>query len=284
VAGRDEHGVTGRQRGAAEPEERRVETGALGVRCVVEGPAEAPVVTLAHALAADLSVWDAQVTALAREHRVVRFDFRGHGGTDAPPGPYDLEQLAEDVRALLAALDVARTHFVGLSLGGMVGQTLALAHPELFLSLTLCDTSSRTPAEALPVWDERIRTALERGMEPLVEPTLERWLTPLFRIRRPDVARRIGDVIRSTPPEGYAGCCRAIARLDLTDRLGGIAIPTLVIVGEEDPAAAPAIAREIHERIAGSQLAVLPAARHLANVEQPELFNRTLESFLARVG
>jgi 3-oxoadipate enol-lactonase len=262
----------------------KITANGISVNYTLDGPASAPVVTLSHSLATDLSMWDPQMKALTARHRVLRYDTRGHGGTDAPAGAYTLEQLAEDARALLRALGVARTHWIGLSMGGMIGQTLALAAPDLFLSLSLCDTSSRVPAEAKPLWQERIKTAETQGMEPLVEPTIGRWFTAPFREQRKDVVDRVRAMIRATNPRGYAGCCHAISALDLTDRIGAIKVPTLVVVGEEDQGTPVAASRAIQERIAGSRLEILPSAAHLANVEQPDAFTTAVTSFLARLG
>jgi 3-oxoadipate enol-lactonase len=241
------------------------------------------VVTLSHSLAADLAMWDPQMKALTAKYRVLRYDTRGHGGTDAPTGGYTLEQLAEDARALLGVLGIARTHWIGLSMGGMIGQTLALSSPGLFLSLALCDTSSRVPAEARPVWQERIKTAETQGMEPLVEPTIGRWFTAPFREQRGDVVDPVRTRIRTTSPRGYAGCCHAIAALDLTDRLSAIKLPTLIVVGEEDQGTPVAASQAIEAKIAGSQLEIIKSAAHLSNLEQPEAFTRIVTGFLSRV-
>lgn len=261
----------------------KVTANGIAINYAFEGPTGAPVITLSHSLATTLAMWDAQVKELASRYRVLRYDTRGHGGTDAPAGPYTLDQLAEDARALLAALGIAKTHFVGLSLGGMIGQTLALKVPALLASLTLCDTSSRVPPEARPTWDERIRTAETQGMEPHVEPTLGRWFTPAFRETRPEVVERVRAMIRATSPAGYVGCCHAIAALDLTERLGAIKVPTLIIVGEEDPGTPVAASEAIRDRIPGSELVVLKSASHLSNIEQAEAFTRALTAFLSRV-
>jgi 3-oxoadipate enol-lactonase len=252
----------------------------IGVNYELQGPERAPVVTLSHSLATDFTMWDPQVRALAARYRVLRYDTRGHGGTDAPAGAYTLDQLAEDARQLLAALGIARTHWVGLSMGGMIGQTLALKAPELLASLSLCDTSSRIPADARPLWEERIRTAESQGMEPLVEPTINRWLTPPFQQAHPEVVDRVRAMIRRTPPPGYVGCCHAIAALDLTDRIKAIAAPTLVIVGEDDQGTPVAASEVIRAQIRGARLVVLKAAAHLSNLEQPEAFTRALLGFL----
>jgi 3-oxoadipate enol-lactonase len=255
----------------------------ISVRYVLEGPAGAPVVTLSHSLATDLSMWDPQMAALSSRWRVLLYDTRGHGGTDAPAAAYTLEQLADDALALLRALGIERTHWLGLSMGGMIGQTLALKAPGALLSLGLADTSSRVPGEARATWDERIRTAETQGMEPLVEATINRWFTKPFQERRPDIVDRVRAMIRSTPPAGYAGCCHAIKVLDLTDRIEAIRLPTIVLVGEEDQGTPVAAARTIHERIKGSELTIIPSAAHLANMEQPEVFTKAVTSFLSRV-
>jgi len=261
----------------------KVSANGIAMHYTLDGPAAAPVVTLSHSLATTLAMWDPQMPALTARWRVLRYDTRGHGGTDAPAGAYTLGQLAEDARALLAALGIARTHWVGLSMGGMIGQTLALAHPGLFRSLALCDTASRVPPEAGPAWQERIATAGAQGMEPLVEPTLERWFTAPFRAARQDAVDTVRAMIRGTSPVGYAGCCHAIAALDLTDRLAALTLPTLVLVGKDDPGTPVAASQAIHARIAGSRLVVLEAAAHLSNLEQPEAFTRALTGFLAGV-
>jgi 3-oxoadipate enol-lactonase len=261
----------------------KISANGLSMHYTLDGPAAAPVVTLGHSLATNLSMWEPQMAALTARYRVLRYDARGHGGTAAPAGPYSLDQLAEDARALLAALGIARTHWVGLSMGGMIGQTLALAAPGLFGSLTLCDTTSRIPAEAKSAWDERIGTAARKGMDPLVEPTIGRWFTPPFIAARGDVVDRVRTMIRTTPPAGYVGCCHAIAALDLTDRLGAIRLPTLIVVGEEDQGTPVAASKVMSERIEGSQLVILKSASHLSNIEQPETFSSALVGFLGRV-
>src|SRR5512136_1975918 len=167
------------------------------------GPESAPVVTLSHSLATDLSMWDPQVAALKSGYRVLRYDTRGHGGTDAPEGPYTLEQLAEDVRALLQALRIPKTHFMGISMGGMIGQVLDLKNPGMLQSLILCDTSSRIPEEALPIWEERIGLAQKQGMDALVESTMERWFTASFRRKPLPALEKVRGMIRTTPLNGY---------------------------------------------------------------------------------
>lgn len=258
----------------------KVSANGITMNYVLDGAAGAPVVTLSHSLATDLTMWEPQMTALTARWRVLRYETRGHGATDAPQGPYSLAQLADDALALQGALGIDQTHWIGLSMGGMIGQTLALKSPERLASLVLADTSSRIPAEAKSTWDDRIRIAETKGMEPLVDPTLGRWFTAGFRQRHPDVVERVAGMIRTTSPQGYAGCCAAIAALNLTDRLGAIKLPTLVIVGEDDQGTPVAAARAIHEGIKGSTLTIIPSAAHLSNLEQPDAFTTAVTRFL----
>jgi 3-oxoadipate enol-lactonase len=262
----------------------KITANGISMNYTLDGPAGAPVVTLSHSLATTLAMWEPQLKALTARWRVLNYDTRGHGGTDAPRGAYTLDQLADDAQALLRALGIQRTHWVGLSMGGMIGQTLALRAPELFSSLVLCDTSSRIPPEAKPMWDERVHTAETKGMEPLVEGTLARWLTTPFRERGGEVVERVREMIRSTNPVGYIGCCQAISSLNLTDRIGVIKSPTLIIVGEEDQGTPVAASRVMNEQIKGSQLVILKSAAHLSNMEQPEAFTQALVGFLSKLG
>lgn len=251
-----------------------------GIEIRYELRGSGPCVTLAHPLACDLSVWDEQASALASRFSVLRFDARGHGGSSAPADAYGLETMADDAIALLDALSVERTHFVGLSMGGMIGQHVALKAPQRLASLVLADTTSRYPPDALAVWDERIGIVRQQGMEPMVEPTLARWFTEPFRKSHPEVMARIGALIRATPVAGYLGCCHAIPRLNVSARLRTLRLPALIMVGDQDAGTPPAMAREIQEAIAGSQLVVIRDAAHLSNVEQAAVFNRALLGFL----
>jgi 3-oxoadipate enol-lactonase len=260
----------------------RITANGISIHYTLNGPTGAPVVTLSHSLATHLGMWEPQVAVLAARYRVLRYDTRGHGETDAPAGAYSLDLLAEDAKVLLSALGIERTHFIGLSMGGMIGQLLALKHPEMLRSLILCDTSSRVPPEARPMWDDRIRIAESQGMEPHVEPTLGRWFTAPFLKEHPDAVDRVRTMIRGTKPQGYIGCGHAIKALDLTDQLQRISVPTLVIVGEDDPGTPVAAARTIHERVKGSELVILKSASHLSNIEQGEAFNAAVTAFLAK--
>lgn len=259
----------------------KVKTNGIETNYVIEG--EGPWLTMSHSLASNLTMWDEQAKLLARKFKVLRYDTRGHGGSGAPPGPYTLDLLADDAKALFDALGIGQTHWVGLSMGGMIGETFALKHPGFFQSMVLADTTARRPPNAAEMWGERIRIAESRGMDALVESTLARWFTEPYRQSRKDVMERIGNHIRSTPVAGFAGCCHAISKVDVLDRLPEIKCPALVIVGEEDHGTPPEMARAIHANLPGSELVLIPSAAHFSNVEQETAFNDAMTAFLDRV-
>ena len=241
-----------------------------------------PWLTLSHPLACDLHVWDEQMPALTAKFRVLRYDTRGHGGSAAPAGPYTLEQLADDACELLKTLGIGRAHWVGLSLGSMIGQTFALKYPAMLQSLVLAGATSRYPAQTAVVFEERIRSVETNGMETVVKSILERWFTEAYRKTHPQVMDRIARCIRATPIAGYVGCCHAIPQINLTERLKEIKCPTLVMVGAQDPGTPIAMARTIYHALPGTELVIIPSAAHLLNIEQQQAFNTALLSFLAR--
>jgi 3-oxoadipate enol-lactonase len=240
-----------------------------------------PWLAMSHSLACDSRMWDEQVAVLARRFKVLRFDTRGHGQTDAPKGEYTLDQLADDAAGLLAALGIGQTHWIGISMGAMIGQTLAVRTPGLLASAVLADTTSRNPPEVWQMWKDRIDVAESKGMEALVEPTLARWFTAPYLKARPDRVKTIADMIRATPVAGYVGCCHALPKINLTDRLKEIKVPVLALTGAED-ASAPTT-KTIHENIPGSAFVSIPSASHIANIEQPEAFNAALTNFYDRI-
>ncbi len=248
-----------------------------------DGAPTRPWIVFSHSLACDHTLWDLQAEAFSRALNVLRYDIRGHGASSAPAGSYTMEQLAEDLKGLLDGLKIQSCHFVGISLGGMIGQLAALRWPLRFASLTLADTTSRYAPEARVIWEQRIAAVMTpQGMNAVVPATLERWFTAGFRQMRPDVTAKIGALIRATPVNGYAGCARAIAQLNLTARLDAIACPTLVIVGDEDHSTPLSMAEEILRAIPDARLERIPNASHLTCVEQPDRFNAALRKFLLR--
>lgn len=250
----------------------------IDIRYEISG--SGPWVTLSHSLFCDRTMWDAQMAALEPHFTVLRFDTRGHGGSDAPPGAYTLAQMADDALGLLDALQVDRTHFVGLSMGGMIGQHLALKAPQRIDRLVLADTVCRFPPEAQALWPERIRIAAEQGTAALAESTLARWFTAPYRAAHPEVMARIAALIGATSVQGFCGCAQAIPRMDTLDRLHGLSRPTLVIVGAQDIGTPPAMAQEIAAAIPGARLEIIADASHLSNIEQAEAFNKLLLDFL----
>jgi 3-oxoadipate enol-lactonase len=261
----------------------KIKANGIRMNCELSGKEDGEVVVLSHSLASSLVLWQQQMDILNRHFRVLAYDTRGHGGTDASPPPYTLSQLGEDAVSLLDALGIDTVHWVGISMGGMVGQCLALDHPGRLKSLSLCDTAAIVPKEADPVWQERIDLARKEGMAPTVQPTLERWFTPPYLARNPPMVDLIRNYILGTPVDGYIGCSEAIRRLDYLDRLHEIRIPTLIIVGEDDPGTPVDASQAIHDSIPQSRLVIIPSAAHLSNIEQADAFNRSLMAFLASV-
>ncbi|MGZ8230472.1 MAG: 3-oxoadipate enol-lactonase [Burkholderiales bacterium] len=259
----------------------KIKMNGIETNYVIEG--EGPWLTMSHSLASNLTMWDDQAKLLSSRFKVLRYDTRGHGGSSAPEGPYTMDELADDAKALFDALGIKETHWVGLSMGGMIGETFALKYPGVFKSMVLADTTARRPPNADQMWGERVKIAQEQGMQPLVESTLGRWFTQPFRESRKDVMERIGGHIRSTPVAGFVGCCQAISRIDVLDRLREIKCPALVIVGDQDHGTPPEMARAIQQNLPGSKLVVIPSAAHLSNVEQPKAFDDAIVSFLDSV-
>lgn len=249
----------------------------------LEGPEDAPIVTLSNSLSTDFSMWDEQAPLLASQYRLLRYDTRGHGHSEVSTAPYTMEQLADDVAGLLDSLDIKKTHFVGLSLGGMTAQMLALRRPELVSSLCLVATTCLPPYHGRQIWDERVASIRESGrFDHMLAPMMDRWLSMKFRRESTQRYDQIKDMVLRTPPEGYVGCSLAIASFDVRDRLNEIAIPTMVIAGEEDPGTTVEDAQMIQAGIKGAELAVVPGARHLLNVDRPSAFTPLLKDWLAR--
>lgn len=251
-----------------------------GIEMHYEISGRGPWLTLSHSLAANSSMWDPQMEVLNQHFTVLRYDIRGHGQTQATPGPYHLSQLSDDVHALLVHLGIQSTHWIGLSLGGMIGQTFAIQHPEMISHAVIADSSGKGAPNAAMMWGERAKLALSQGMAPLVEPTLLRWFTQDYREKNPDLMAQIGQMIANTPSEGYAGCCAAIAGLDTLEKLRELRTPCLVMVGEQDMGTPPAMSELIHQHWPASRCVVLENAAHIANIEQAQAFTESVMDFL----
>jgi 3-oxoadipate enol-lactonase len=230
-------------------------------------PGKAPTVVLSNSLGATTSMWDAQVPELSRVARVVRYDTRGHGESPVVPGPYSIDDLADDVIALLDRLSLDRVHYVGLSLGGMTGMRLAARSPERIDRLVvLCTSPFLEPAQG---WLDRAATVREQGTTAVADAVVARWYTQAFLASRTERVQAAVATVGATPAEGYAGCCEAIAAMDLRADLGSISAATLAIAGADDPATPPSHLELIASSVQDGRLLVVPDSAHLANDEQP---------------
>jgi 3-oxoadipate enol-lactonase len=233
-----------------------------------------PPLVLIHALGLDHRLWEPLISGLAARNTVYAYDVRGHGQTDIPFVPFTLADFADDLAGLLDALGIESAHLAGISMGGIIAQEFAVTWPFRVRSLVLADTTSEYSQDGRRALAERARIAEERGMTPLVEPTLDRWFTPDFRRDHADDVARIHQMLATAHPIGYAASCRAIASADITERLVGIHVPTTVLVGSEDTSTPPDMALKIHEYIPGSRYEIVPDAAHLTNVARPDVFTR----------
>jgi 3-oxoadipate enol-lactonase len=247
---------------------------AVDVGAVVTGREDGPVVVLSNSLGSTYHMWDAQIPELEQRFRVIRYDTRGHGHSPVTDGPYTIDDLADDLVALLDRLGIARAHLVGLSLGGMTAMRVAARNPDRVERLALlCTGAALPPASA---WTDRAATVRAGGSAAVAEAVVGRWFTPTHLAAHPDVKEAHEAMVAATPAEGYAGCCEAIAALDLRGDLASITAPTLAIAGADDPATPPAKLEEIAARVPGAKLIVVPRAAHLANAERPDIITPVL--------
>ncbi|MBB5686339.1 3-oxoadipate enol-lactonase [Sphingobium boeckii] len=243
-----------------------------------DGAPHAPVLMLSNSLGTAMAMWDVQMPGFRENFRVLRYDSRGHGLSDAPAGAYSVDRLSRDAIELLDALEIERVTFCGLSKGGMVGQWLGWRAPERLERLILANTSAYMgPPES---WDERIRVISTSGTAAIADSVLQRWFRSNFLLHSADAIAPIRSMLLSTPAHGYAGCCAAIRDMDQRMVAKLIAVPTLVIAGTEDPATPISHAEFLADNIPGATLAVLEAA-HLSNIEQPKAFERKIIEFCA---
>lgn len=242
-----------------------------------DGHPDAPAILLCGSLGTNLDLWDPQVAELASDHRVLRFDTRGHGRSGVPDGDYDLAALGRDALAVLDAAGVEEALVVGVSLGGLVGLWLAVHAQQRVRGLVAANTAARIGSPE--GWEERIRAVRAGGMEAVRAPVEQRFFSAAFRGARPDVVEAVLTVLTATSPTGYAGCCAALRDADLRSAVGGIAVPTLVIGGTRDEATDLGEARRLAAAVPGARLTVLEAG-HLAHVEVPEDFTAAVRSWL----
>jgi 3-oxoadipate enol-lactonase len=252
----------------------------------LEGPASGPVVCFCHSLASDSGMWAEQVPPLlAKGYRVLRVDMRGHGGSDAVPGDYTMDALADDVAATLDFLGLDKVHYVGLSIGGMLGQAFAVRHGRRLLSTMLCDTSPQSPPGAAAAWTPRMEIVRKaNSLAPLADPTMDRWFTPAFKTANPGRYKEIHATIAATTPQGYLGCAAAIINFDFVPALPGLKVPALVVCGADDEGTPPAGNKRIAELIPGGRYVEIANARHFPNVERADAFNAILLGWLDQQG
>jgi 3-oxoadipate enol-lactonase len=246
------------------------------------GPSDGPVVCLTHSLAADSGMWSEQLPPLlAAGYRVLRIDMRGHGGSDPVAGDYTMDGLAADVVSVLDALAIRQVHYIGLSIGGMIGQAFAINHGARLLSLMLCDTLPASLPDAKQAWAPRIAAAAKAdSLAALADGTLERWFTDAFKSADPGRWRQIRETIVGTTARGFLGCAAAILNFDFVARLPSVEPPTLVVCGDDDQGTPPAENKRIAALIPGARYQEIADARHLPNVERPALFNAIMMAWL----
>ena len=258
----------------------KVTANGVDLNCEVSGREGAPWLTFSNSLATNLHMWDAQAAALAGDFRILRYDKRGHGKSDVPDGAYDFPMLVGDVIGLWDALGIEKSHFVGLSIGGMTAMGLGLHHADRLSSIVISNAIAEAPAPFVAAWDERIAIVEENGMQALAAPTVERWCSDEFFNSGTPVLDDLRAMVAATPAGGFIGCARALQGLDFEKSLGGIRTRTLFIAGKEDGATPAATMSRLAGMVEGAQYVELSPAGHLSNIEQPEGYTAALRDFL----
>jgi 3-oxoadipate enol-lactonase len=260
----------------------RIDANGISINYRIDGAAGAPWLVLSNSLATDLTMWDEQARALGDAFRVLRYDQRGHGKTEAPAGRYSFDTLIADAVALMNALDIERAHFAGLSMGGATALGLAQRHPDRLDRAIVCDSGCASTPQSAQQWEERILVAQKDGMAPLVEPTVTRWFPPEIVAKNPPYLDHARAMIRATPVNGFIGCAAALADHDFRSGVAATKPPVLFIAGEKDAGGAIATAMKgLHAALPGSRYVELPGAGHISNLDDPAGFNRALHEFLS---
>lgn len=243
----------------------------------LDGTEGRPWLTFCNSLGTDLQMWDTQIAAFAPHYRILRYDRRGHGGSDTPPGPYSVADLGQDVLALWDALQIDQSDFCGVSIGGLTGQWLGLHAPQRLRRLVVCATAQKIGSSES--WNARIAQVRSEGLAVLVDATLQRWFTPPFAISHAQRLEMIVAAFVATSPDGYIACCQAVADADFRGALDTLALPLLAVAGEDDPVCPPNDLREIASAVPHGHYAQVPG-RHICNLESPAAFNDTVLRFL----
>jgi 3-oxoadipate enol-lactonase len=264
--------------------EHEVEVNGVRLHVRLDGRRDAPVVALVNSLATDHTMWDPQIPALTADYRVLRYDARGHGRSAAPDGRYTMDMLVDDLLGLLRAHDIRRAHVVGVSLGGLTAMATGLRAPPELVSIVPCDCRADMPPEFARGIEDRNRLVREQGMQAIADTMVQRWFTAPTLAAAPAYLERVRAMIRQTSVAGFTGCAEAIKTSGLRERAARIRTPALFVVGSDDAALPVALMTDMQRELAGSELAVIAGAGHLANVEQPDRFNAALLAFLRRQG
>ena len=257
----------------------KIKANGISINYQVDGADGAPWLVLSNSLATNLARWDGLARELGRAFRVLRYDQRGHGATDAPAGRYAFELLIADALALMDALAIKKAHFGGLSMGGATALGLAQKHPDRLDRVIVCDSPCQSTPTSSQQWEERIVVAQKQGMEALVEPTLARWFPSEVMKANPPHLDKVRQMIRTTPVNGFIGCAAALADHNYAAAVATVTQPVLFMVGEKDAAAPPM--RKLNEALPGSRYVELPGAGHISNLDQPKAFTRAVKDFLA---
>lgn len=248
----------------------------------VEGDQNARPLVLANSLGTDARIWDQVIAGFAARYRVISYDKRGHGLSDAPDGDYSLADHVDDLDGLLRHLGIERLALAGISVGGLIAQGFALRHPNRLAALVLCDTAPKVGDAAM--WNQRIAAVRENGLAAIAGPVMERWFSERFRVEQADQLTGWRNMFLRMPVDGYAGTCAALRDTDLRDAIGGIDVPTLVVVGEQDLSTPVELVRGVAEAIAGAQFAIIPDCGHIPSIEQPQALAALMTKFLNEVG
>ena len=256
----------------------KITANGIAVNYRIDGAEGAPWLVLSNSLATSLAMWDEQAAALKDSYRVLRYDQRGHGGTDVPAGRYAFDTLLADALGLLDALSIAKAHFAGLSMGGATALGLAERHPDRFARIVVCDSPCQSTPQSSQQWQERIAVAQQQGMAALVEPTIARWFPAETVANNPPHLDKVRAMIRATPVNGFVGCAAALAGHDYVSAIATVKCPVLFLTGAKDAAAAAM--RKLNDKLPGSRFVELPGAGHIANMDRPAEFSAAIRDFL----
>ncbi len=257
----------------------KIKANGITINYQVDGPEGAPWIVFSNSLATSTAMWDEQAAALKDKFRVLRYDQRGHGGTEAPAGRYRFDTLLADALGLIDALSIKKAHFAGLSMGGATALGLAERHPERFDRIIVCDSPCQSTPQSSQQWEERIAVAQKEGMAGLVASTIARWFPPETVAKNPPHLDKVRGMIRATPVDGFIGCAAALADHDYASAVATVQHPVLFLTGEKDGAAGPM--RKLNEKLPGSRFVALTGAGHISNMDAPAEFTKAIRDFIA---